>query len=86
MATKMVPEMVEMTYEERLREMDLLTLEQRRERGDLIQVFKLLQGLDKVDNEQLMLKDETTNRFTRSHSKKLNKGLCLRDVKKYSFP
>ena len=86
MATKMVPELVEMTYEERLRELNLLTLEQRRERGDLIQVYKLLSGLDEVDNEQMMLKEDSTNRTTRSHSKKLTKGLCLKDVKKYSFP
>ena len=30
MATKMVPELAEMTYEERLREMDLITLEKKK--------------------------------------------------------
>ena len=38
MATKMVPELEGMTYEERLQAMNLPTLEQRRERGDLIQL------------------------------------------------
>ena len=36
-------------YDERLHETGLITLERRRERGDLIQVFKLIKGLDKVD-------------------------------------
>ena len=85
-ATKMVPELTEMTYEERLRAMDIPTLEQRRERGDLIQVYKLVNGMDEVDNNELILKEEIDNRHTRSHSKKLRKGRCLRDVKKYSFP
>ena len=82
MATKMVPELAEMTYEERLKEMNLLTLEQRRERGDLIQVYKLLNGLDEVDNEQMMLREKNFSRTTRSHSKKIAKGICLKDVKK----
>ena len=45
MATKMVPELVGITYEERIRAMDLPTLEQRRERGDLIPVYKLMNGM-----------------------------------------
>ena len=86
MATKMVPELAEMQYEERLKAMNLPTLEQRRERGDLIQVYKLMTGLDKVDNEKMFLREENECRRTRSHSKKLKKGTCLKDVKKYSFP
>ncbi len=35
-ATKMVPELKDLTYEERLEEMKLSALEERRERGDLI--------------------------------------------------
>ena len=86
MATKIITELAEMPYEERLRAMELTTLEQRRERGDLIQVYKLVNGMDEVDNEKLILREEGTKRSTRSHSKKLMKGRCLRDVKKYSFP
>ena len=86
MATKMVPELSGMTYEERIRAMDLPTLEQRRERGDLIQVYKLMKGIDEVDYENLIPKENSTIRSSRSHSKKLTKGTCLKDVKKYSFP
>ena len=38
-ATKMVPELGELTYEDRLREMGLPTLQDRRERGDLITLY-----------------------------------------------
>lgn len=86
MATKMVPELAGMTYEERLRAMDLPTLEQRRERGDLIQTYKLVSGMDEVDNEKLVLREEFPTRTTRSHSRKLRMGRSVRDVKKYSFP
>ena len=86
MATKLVPDLMEMTYEERLRAMDLPTLEQRRERGDLIQVYKLLKGMDVVDNKKLILREEGDIRTLRSHSKKLMKGRCMKDVKKHSFP
>ena len=37
------------TYEEKLKAIGLLSFKQRRERGDAIQVFKILQGLDHVD-------------------------------------
>ena len=85
-ATKMVPGLGEKSYEERLMALGLTTLEQRRERGDLIQIYKLMNGMDQVDNENLILREENTGRSMRSHSKKLRKGRCLRDVKKYSFP
>ena len=36
-------------YSERLAEMGMITLEERRRRGDLVQVYKVLSGKDKVD-------------------------------------
>ena len=82
----MVPELADMIYEERLRSMGLPTLEQRRKRGDLKQVYKLMRGIEEVYIEKLVLREEFATRATRSHSKKLRNGRCVRDVKKYSFP
>ena len=48
-ATKLVPTLKDEPYETRLKELDLTTLEQRRKRGDLIEVFKLMHGLENVD-------------------------------------
>ena len=61
MATRMVPELEGMTYEESLKAMDLPTLEQRRERGDLLQIYKLMNGMDQVDNENLILRENNDN-------------------------
>ena len=81
-ATKLVPELRDLPYEERLERMDLISLERRRERGDLINVFKMVNGLDRFGGELLRL----DNGATRGHGKKLKKDRCLKDVKKYSFP
>ena len=86
MATKMVPELEELTYEERLREINLPTLEERRERGDLITVFKLYNKMEEADNEELLITERREIGFTRGHTKKLRKGRCLNNVKKNSFP
>ena len=47
-ATKLIPEIRNLPYESRLLKMGLTTLEKRRERGDLIQFFKILKNIDSV--------------------------------------
>ncbi len=47
----MVPELKDLSYMDRLKEMKLTTLQVRRERGDLITVYKLINELEKVDRE-----------------------------------
>ena len=48
-ATAMVYGLRHMNAETRRKELGLMTLEQRRERGDLIEVFKILKGLTRID-------------------------------------
>ena len=47
-AVRMIPGL-QGTYEEKLKEIGLPSFKQRRERGDAIQVFKILHGFDNVD-------------------------------------
>ena len=48
-ATKLIPGLRDLTYEERLKECGLTTLETRRLRGDQIEVFKILNGYENID-------------------------------------
>ena len=48
-ATKIVREIKNLEYSERLKRLDLTTLEQRRKRGYLIQIYKMINGLEKIE-------------------------------------
>ena len=51
--TRMLPGFKHLEYKERLRKLGLYSLERRRLRGDLIEVFKMLKGIDRVDVDRL---------------------------------
>ncbi len=84
-ATKMVPELKYLYYADRLKEMQLTTLQEQRER-DLITIYKLMNDLEKFDREDLLLTTGRETRHLRGHSKKLRRGRCLNNTKKHSFP
>ena len=48
-ATKMVIDLRTMSYEDRLETLGLTKLELRRKRGDLIQIYKIVNGMEEVD-------------------------------------
>jgi hypothetical protein len=72
-----------LSYSDRLRECNLLPLDKRRARGDLIQTFKFMNGFDKV-NYNRFFSLNTDNR-TRGHSLKLGKSRSRLDVRKNFF-
>ncbi len=49
-ATKLIPGMIDLRYENRLKECGLTTLESRRLRGNQIEVFKILNGCENIDS------------------------------------
>ena len=69
-------------YQERLDQCNLQTLEVRELRGDLIQVFKLLKGLD-VSFKFCFVIDSNNSR--RGHNLKLLKPRARLDVRLHSF-
>ena len=72
-----------MDYISRLKRCGLTTLETRRLRGDLIEVFKIMKGYDNINSNKFFeLKDYKT---TRGHSERFTKKSSRLDVRKYSF-
>ena len=67
----MIPELLNLPYETRLEQLGLPTLEERRERGDLISLYKFTSGIDELDRSDLIMMEE--QRELRGHSKKLKK-------------
>lgn len=71
-ATKMVPGTKGMEYEERLRFLELPTLVYRRHRGDLIEMYKMLNGLYDADVlPPIQLRSDVVERPNRGHSKQI---------------
>ena len=72
------------SYEERLQRMNLWSLEERRNRQDLIEVFKICKGLSRIRSEELFQFDDR-GKGTRGHSLKLIKVRCMRDSRRHFF-
>ena len=71
-ATKLVFGLEKLTYEERLNRLGLTSLEDRRLRGDLIEVFKIIKGFYKVSSNTFIT---LSSSGLRGHSLKLYKEL-----------
>ena len=64
--TKMIPSLRNLSYKERLKRLGMFSLRLRRLRGDMIEVFKMIHGVDKVNLGNLFCIDEVER--TRKHS------------------
>ena len=45
----MIPSLRNVSYEERLKRLGMFSLRRRRLRGDMIEVFKMIHGMDRVN-------------------------------------
>ena len=50
-ATRLIPGLARLSCEERLKEAELHTLERRWLRGDMIEMFKIMKGIDKISTD-----------------------------------
>ena len=81
--TRLIPGWAETyTYEERLRLLNLTSLETRRLRGDLIEVFKIFRGLEDIKLEDFFT---LQTGVTRGHCYKIKKFQTRLDIRKYTF-
>ena len=81
-ATKLIPGLRDLRYEERLKECGLTTLETRRLRGDQIEVFKILNGYANIDSNLIFEIKEI--KITRGHNFTLVTKQSRLDVRKFS--
>lgn len=81
-ATKLVPEIRNLSYENRLQRLNLTTLEERRKRGDLIETYKIITGLEDVASSQFF--EENKNRL-RGNDNKIFKKQSRKNIRKYFF-
>ena len=79
-----MPQFRKLSYEKRLRKLKLTTLKERRQRGDMIEVFKLLAGVENIDCNQFFT-PATTCYALRRHDRKLVKMRSRLDTRKFFF-
>ena len=79
----MIASLKSLQYEGRLQKLGLWTLEERRNRADLIKVFKMAYGFSSIPLTDMFQIDASGR--TRGHSLKPVKCRCNKDVRKYSF-
>ena len=82
-ATKLIPELKDMTYTERLKKLKLPSLAHRRRRGDMIQAFKIIKGIEDIPSERFF--KLCTSSSTRGHSLKLEKPRCRTTLRLQQF-
>ena len=83
-ATKMVEGINRLSYDERLQKLGLTTLEARRKRGDLIEIYKLLTGKEGIKYQQFFEKTATGHDL-RGHTMKLATKQSSKDIRKNFF-
>ena len=81
-ATKLVPHLSDLSYPECLRELNLITLHYRRKRTDMIQVYRIVHNIDKIDFDVFFTKNES---LTRGHKHKLHKPRANTKIRANSF-
>ena len=84
-ATKLVPQLKKLEYEERLMKLNLPTLAYRRSRGDLIEAFKIITGKYDEDCTEGIFQMRDMG-ITRGNSKKIFKTRTRLNLRTYSFP
>jgi len=82
--TKMIVNMYGLSYEDRLQSLKLWSLEEKRNRQDVNDVFKMSKGMTRIRLQELFTLEEN-NKATRWHPLKLAKLRCSRDCWKHFF-
>lgn len=82
-ATKLIPELKNQPYESRLRKLNLPSLVYRRKRGDMIQVYKIFNGMVRVNPEDLFVPSRFEH--TRGHHQRISKEKATKVARTNAF-
>jgi len=82
--THMFKDLRQRDYGERLKSLNLWTLEERRNRQDLIEVFKMYMGFTRLGIDELFERDANI-KGARGHILRLKYEQSVRDVRRYFF-
>jgi len=81
--TRILPGLKSLEYDDQLKVLGIWSLEERRNRADLLEVFKMKSGLSAVTFDTFFTVD--SQQRTRSHTLKIVKNQSNLDVRKYFF-
>ena len=82
----MIPDFKQLEYEERLSRMNLMSLDTRRRRGDLIQFFKIVNGLEAVKLTNDIRYNSAKNNYNlRGHSKMVSRELIKNCPSRFNY-
>ena len=81
-ATRMVEGLAGQSYEDRLKALNLFSLGYRRLRGDMIEMYKVVQGMDSVDRNMFHFRE---GRTLRGHMHTLRKDFCRTRMRQKFF-
>ena len=82
-ATKLIPQLCDKPYEYRLRYLKLPSLAHRRRRGDMIQMYKIINRLVRIDSEKLFT--PARSGVIRGHAQKVFKHHAIKLTRSNSF-
>ena len=81
--TKCIHELNKLPYEMRLKNLNRTTIETRRIRGDLIEVYRIMNGIEGIDWKLIFSKAPYDG--TRGHTMKMEKNVMHLNIRKYFF-
>ena len=84
-ATKLLTSLKDLPYKDRLKKMNLPTLQYRRYRGDMIEVYKMTHGISDVQNILKLRADNQINRESTAHPFSIVKEKFKKDIRKFFF-
>ena len=82
-ATKIVPELYDLPYEERLMKLKLFPLKDRRIRGDMIATYKMINGFISINRNKIVPLHNGAP--TRSHNQQLKGKIVKNNTRKNFF-